>query len=267
MNLITGSLLLICVTSEDCFWLLVAIIDHILPSGYFDRSLLVSRADQIVLKTYVAEVLPKLDAHLQDLGVELEACTFHWFLSLYAGVLTGGEALYRIWDCILCLNSSDTPNIFNEELQPQQQDQGKGSKLTTLAGLEIPGFTSTSNSTSQSQPPTPTLAQTPTTNNTSTPEDTNTLGAQRARRHLFPLPLPALPRAPEAQRIRKSCPSIRAAAVYSYINHNMTNHAISIDGLVSAAEALRSKSETRRCAGEEEASGERAGDAACVIDG
>lgn len=30
-----------------------------------------------------------------------------------------------------------------------------------------------------------------------------------------------------------------AAQVYTYINHNMTNHAISIDQLVQASEALR----------------------------
>ena len=231
MNLITASLLLICATSEDCFWLLVAIIDHILPSGYFDRSLLVSRADQIVLKTYVAEVLPKLDAHLQDLGVELEACTFHWFLSLYAGVLTGGEALYRIWDCILCLNSSDTPNIFNEEVQ--QQQPGQSGKLATLTGLEIPGFSSTTTS----QPPTPTLSQTPIANNTTTPEDdNNNEHAGTSSPFLFQLSL-ALLKLNEPQILSLDSP----AEVYSYINHNMTNHAISIDGLVSAAEALRSK--------------------------
>jgi hypothetical protein len=32
-----------------------------------------------------------------------------------------------------------------------------------------------------------------------------------------------------------------AAQVYSYINHNMTNHAISIDALIQASEALRVK--------------------------
>lgn len=30
-----------------------------------------------------------------------------------------------------------------------------------------------------------------------------------------------------------------AAQVYTYINHNMTNHAISIDQLIQASEALR----------------------------
>ena len=107
MNLITGSLLLICVTSEDVFWLLCAIVDKIMPSGYFDRGLRSSRADQAVLRSYVSEVLPKLDAKLEELGVELEACTFQWFLSLYSAVVSA-EPLFRIWDVVLCLKSSES---------------------------------------------------------------------------------------------------------------------------------------------------------------
>ena len=238
MNLITASLLLICVTSEDCFWLLVAIIDHILPSGYFDSNLLVSRADQIVLRTYVAEVLPKLDAKLQDLNVELEACTFHWFLSLYAGVLTGGEALYRIWDCVLCLNSSDTPNIFSED--PSLLAAAKSS----MPGLpvDIPSLSAISGAgaanTIQQQPPTPTLANPPHTTTTST-----TTSSPSPSEHdgtsspfLFQLGL-ALLKLNETAILSLDS----AAQVYSYINHNMTNHAISIDGLVQAAEALRTR--------------------------
>ena len=33
------------------------------------------------------EVLPHLDAHLQKLGVELEALTFQWFLSVFTDCL------------------------------------------------------------------------------------------------------------------------------------------------------------------------------------
>ena len=121
MNLIAASLLLICATPEDCFWLLVAVIDTILPSGYFSGSLLTARADQIVLREYVTQLLPGLSAKLDELEVELEACTFHWFLSLYAGVLTGGEALYRIWDIVLTLHSTDaTPNFTKRIKKPRR---------------------------------------------------------------------------------------------------------------------------------------------------
>ena len=108
MNLITASLLLICATSEDVFWLLVAIVDKIMPSGYFDRGLRVSRADQSVLRQYVHDFLPRLDNKLDELGVELEICTFPWYLSLFSAVVSA-EPLYRIWDVILTLNSSETP--------------------------------------------------------------------------------------------------------------------------------------------------------------
>ena len=123
MNLITASLLLICATSEDVFWLLVAIVDQIMPSGYFDRGLRVSRADQVVLRGYVAEVLPRLDAKLEELGVELEACTFQWFLSLYSAVVSA-EPLFRIWDVVLCLNSSEGQPGVEEEVGKRVEGEG-----------------------------------------------------------------------------------------------------------------------------------------------
>lgn len=198
MNLITASLLLICATAEECFWLLVSIIDQILPSGYFDQNLLIARADQIVLRGYVAEILPKLDAKLSDLGVELEAVTFNWFLSLYSGVLTGGEALYRIWDVVLCLNSSEEdPNVLRPATA---EDSGSATPMT-------PSFPVNSSDGEH--------------DGTSSP-------------FLFQLSL-ALLKLNEAAILNLDS----AAMVYSYVNHNMTNHAISIDGLVHAAEALR----------------------------
>ena len=124
MNLITGSLLLICVTSEDVFWLLCAIVDKIMPSGYFDRGLRSSRADQAVLRSYVSEVLPKLDAKLEELGVELEACTFQWFLSLYSAVVSA-EPLFRIWDVVLCLQSSES--------QPQEATSSLAEAMSPTA--------------------------------------------------------------------------------------------------------------------------------------
>jgi hypothetical protein len=127
MNLITGSLLLICVTSEDVFWLLCAIVDKIMPSGYFDRGLRSSRADQAVLRSYVSEVLPKLDAKLEELGVELEACTFQWFLSLYSAVVSA-EPLFRIWDVVLCLNSSES--------QPQEVSVGLAEGVSSTVSLK-----------------------------------------------------------------------------------------------------------------------------------
>lgn len=59
------------------------------------------------------EVLPTLDSHLCKLGVELEALTFQWFLSIFTDCLAA-EALFRVWDVILCLVGS--PFLFQVAL-------------------------------------------------------------------------------------------------------------------------------------------------------
>ena len=171
MNMITASLLLVMPTAEDAFWLLTTIIENVLPQNYYDHSLLASRADQQVLRQYVAEVLPKLSAHLDELGIELEALTFQWFLSVFTDCLSA-EALFRVWDVIFCFNDGST--------------------------------------------------------------------------FLFQIAL-ALLKLNEPQLLL--CDS--AARVYGYIGNEMTDHAISIDGLIGAGEALkkvvqRSEVEERR---------------------
>ncbi|KAJ5813481.1 uncharacterized protein N7503_000231 [Penicillium pulvis] len=189
MNLIAASLLLIMPTAEDAFWILVSMIEIILPQHYYDHGLLASRADQVVLRQYISELLPKLSAHLENLGIELEALTFQWFLSVFTDCLSA-EALYRVWDVVLCLNvtSSITPNGVKD-----------GSDKATP-----------------------------------TPEDLGS-GSGGGSTFLFQVAL-ALLKLNEPQLLT-TCST--PAALYTYINHQMTNHAISIDGLIHASEALR----------------------------
>lgn len=158
MNLITACLLLIMPTAEDAFWVLASMIENILPQNYYDQHLLTSRADQSVLREYVAALLPKLSAHLEILEIELEALTFQWFLSVFTDCLSA-EALYRVWDVVLCMQDGST--------------------------------------------------------------------------FLFQVAL-ALLKLNERQLLQCDTP----AAIYHYINHQMTNHAISIDGLIQASDAL-----------------------------
>lgn len=159
MNLIAANLLLIMPSAEEAFWVLACIIEKILPSGYYDHSLLASRADQQVLRSYVAEVLPRLSTHFDDLGIALETMTFQWFLSVFTDCLSA-EALFRVWDVVFCFGDGST--------------------------------------------------------------------------FLFQVAL-ALLKLNEQQLL--GC--VTPAAVYTYINHQMTNHAISIDGLIQASEGLR----------------------------
>lgn len=159
MNLITASLLLIMPSAEDAFWVLTSIIENILPRHYYDHSLLASRADQQVLRQYVTEILPKLSAYLDELGIELEALTFQWFLSIFTDCLSA-EALFRVWDVVLCFNDGST-FLFQVALALLKLNEGQLLECET------------------------------------------------------------------------------AAEIYGYIGHEMTDHAISIDGLVNASEGLK----------------------------
>lgn len=159
MNLIAANLLLIMPSTEETFWILTCMIERMLPEGYFDHSLIASRADQQVLRQYVSQVLPKLSQHLESMYIDLETLTFQWFLSIFTDCLSA-EALFRVWDVVLCSNDGST--------------------------------------------------------------------------FLFQVAL-ALLKLNERQLLACNSPS----DIYSYINRQMTNHAISIDGLIQASEGLR----------------------------
>lgn len=198
MNLIAASLLLIMPTAEDAFWILTSMIEIILPEHYYDHGLLASRADQVVLRQYISELLPKLSAHLDDLGIELEALTFQWFLSVFTDCLSA-EALYRVWDVVLCLNV--TSAVSNGPAAP------------------APSASSAKDGSDKTAPPSEDLAS----------------GGGGGSTFLFQVAL-ALLKLNEPQLLT-TCST--PAALYTYINHQMTNHAISIDGLIQASEALR----------------------------
>ncbi|GLB44764.1 putative TBC-domain-containing protein [Lyophyllum shimeji] len=100
MNLITSTLLLVHADEEEAFWTLAAIVERILPEGFFSPTLLPSRACPLVLFDYVQEFVPKLHAHLTELGVDLAAICFSWFLSLFTDCLPV-ETLFRVWDVFL----------------------------------------------------------------------------------------------------------------------------------------------------------------------
>jgi hypothetical protein len=191
MNLIAGSLLLTTPTAEDAFWIMTSMIENILPQHYYDHGLLASRADQQVLRQYITEVLPRLSAHLDELGIELEALTFQWFLSVFTDCLSA-EALYRVWDVVLCLNVTSTT-------------RERAGSIAVANGLKKDA------------------------------EEDAAAASGGGSTFLFQVALALLKL--NEQQLLTTCQT--PAAVYTYVNHQMTNHAISIDGLIQASEALR----------------------------
>ena len=214
MNLIAANLLLVMPTAEDAFWILASLIENILPDKYYDHSLLTSRADQIVLRQYVASLLPALSTHLETLGVELEALSFQWFLSVFTDCLSA-EALFRVWDVVLCLGAGD-----NSSSTTVTSGGGTGAAAAGPASLASAITRTTS----------PGASATPHTNHGQDVTTTPTGGAT----FLFQVSL-ALLKLNEKDLLACSTP----AEVYAYISRRMTDHAISIDGLIRASEGLR----------------------------
>ncbi|KAF2461040.1 rab-GTPase-TBC domain-containing protein [Lineolata rhizophorae] len=102
LNVIAGNLLLVLPTAEDAFWVFCAMVERLLPSSYWDASLSGCVADTAVLARCARDLLPELHAHLYDaLDVRLETLTVKWLLTAFAACL-GGEALFRVWDILLC---------------------------------------------------------------------------------------------------------------------------------------------------------------------
>ena len=87
MNLVASTLLLVHADEEEAFWVLAALVERILPDGFFSPTLLPSRACPLVLLDYVQEGMPKLAAHLAALSIDLPAICFSWFLSLFTDCL------------------------------------------------------------------------------------------------------------------------------------------------------------------------------------
>ncbi|XP_071495817.1 uncharacterized protein [Diadema antillarum] len=99
MNFIAGMSLLF-MDIETAFWCLVAVVEYYFPHNYFDASLIGAQADQYVLKEILQSRLPRLHAHLDDVGVEMCSFTLNWFLAIYFEVVPF-NTLLRIWDCFL----------------------------------------------------------------------------------------------------------------------------------------------------------------------
>ncbi|KAG5896006.1 hypothetical protein JTB14_007571 [Gonioctena quinquepunctata] len=96
MGMIVASLLLF-MEEENAFWIMVTIVEDLLPASYYSSTLLGIQADQRVLRTFITNYLPDTDEMLKNHDIELSLITLHWFLTLFASVVHM-KILLRIWD-------------------------------------------------------------------------------------------------------------------------------------------------------------------------
>lgn len=99
MGVIVGTMLLF-MEEEDVFWLMMTIIEDILPASFFSHSLLGVQADQRVFRQFIGTFLPEVDNVLNEHDIELSLISLHWFLTLFASVLHIRIVL-RLWDLFL----------------------------------------------------------------------------------------------------------------------------------------------------------------------
>eukprot|EP00095_Tigriopus_kingsejongensis_P002735 maker-scaffold226_size249562-snap-gene-1.19 protein:Tk02735 transcript:maker-scaffold226_size249562-snap-gene-1.19-mRNA-1 annotation:"tbc1 domain family member 2b-like" len=87
---------------EDSFWLLVYIIEHLLPPEYYsrDKQLIGAQVDQEVLRELLSEKLPKLGAHFANHGVDPGVFSLNWFLCVFVDNIPVKTYLH-IWDSFL----------------------------------------------------------------------------------------------------------------------------------------------------------------------
>lgn len=102
-GMIAASLLLL-LEEEDAFWIMVTIVEDLLPASYYSSTLIGIQADQKVLRTLITNFLPDVDETLKNHDIELSLITMNWFLTLYASVVHM-KILLRIWD-LLFFNGS-----------------------------------------------------------------------------------------------------------------------------------------------------------------
>ncbi|KHJ40831.1 TBC domain protein [Trichuris suis] len=109
-NVIAALIMEVMDNKEDqALKVMIMLVEHVLPRGYFDQTLRALSVDMTVLKDLMALRLPSLYAHLQMLQKN-SACDYEpplmnvfsmqWFLTIFATVFPK-YLVFRIWDSLI----------------------------------------------------------------------------------------------------------------------------------------------------------------------
>lgn len=96
MNRLAAVALLV-LPEEEAFWCLAAIVDKIMPVGYYN-DLWLAQVDSNVVMEFVALKMPNLSEHFKREAIELSL--FAWFLTIFVDG-TPPALFLRLWDCFL----------------------------------------------------------------------------------------------------------------------------------------------------------------------
>mmetsp|Transcript_26521 Transcript_26521/g.47007 ORF Transcript_26521/g.47007 Transcript_26521/m.47007 type:complete len:221 (-) Transcript_26521:235-897(-) len=99
LNYIGAVLLLVC-EPDRAFWIMAAIVEWVVPEGYFNETLVGAVTDTRVLLNLVGRKLPSVLKHLRKLDARLDAACLQWFVCLFVTVLPIHLTI-RVWDLLL----------------------------------------------------------------------------------------------------------------------------------------------------------------------
>ncbi|XP_065055708.1 growth hormone-regulated TBC protein 1-A-like [Rhopilema esculentum] len=98
LNYIVGMLLLITKDEKMSFWLIVEILERLVPD-FYSKNLVGVRVETLVLMELISQRHPDLYLHFKSNGIDLNLTTSKWFICLFMDVLPV-ETTLRIWDCL-----------------------------------------------------------------------------------------------------------------------------------------------------------------------
>lgn len=117
MNIIV-SFLLLTVSEEKTFWILVSICEQIFPFHY-TQNLINSMVEQRVLEIYIEKYFPDVFGCLTKMNMDFSIITFAWIVALFTTDLTQ-KPLLKIFDCLF-VSGRDTILVFILSIIKQNQ--------------------------------------------------------------------------------------------------------------------------------------------------
>ena len=87
MSFLTGTILRVVRDEENTFWILVNLLESILPLDYYSQMVEVL-VDQKVFIHLLQKRKPKLYEHLQETGLDVAMVLLQWFLCIFTTQLT-----------------------------------------------------------------------------------------------------------------------------------------------------------------------------------